>query len=733
VSLFAALLSLPLDGSFPPLAANPQRVKELTQEALLDWLHALAGRQPLLLIVEDLHWIDPTTLDFLNLLIEQIGNHAMLAVLTFRPEFEQPLKGKTHQTELALSRLSRRQITEMVEHKLGLKNLPADFAGQLLERTDGVPLFIEEFSQVLAESRAVNPGQSSADGSGGLSLTAIPSTLQDLLMARLDRLECVPEVTQMAAVLGRDFNYDWLQPSLDLAEPVLQAELAKLVKAGILFQKGRPPRSSYTFKHALLQDAAYQSLLRKRRQQFHQKCAEVLENKFPERVEKSPELLAHHFSEAGNYEKGVRYWQRAGLRAQARSANQEAISQLTRGLKLLQENIAPSSERDVLELSLQAPLGVVLTAVRGWGSPEVAPTIERARELCEKVGSITDRFFVLWGVWGFRLLRLELDQCRELAAETMNSLAGAPEGQQLLFEAHWMPGCTAFYAGEFATARRHFEQGWALFDLERSRQNSLRTGQNVGVLYQAHLAVILWETGFPDQALRQADEVVRFAREFDHPFSLAMALYYRRRVYQYCGLQEQVEKSVAEECALCQQHGFAFWLAHALFAQGAILIGRGQYDEAAAHVGPIYDLIVASGCKCSVSHPYSFLAEAYLQANRLDDAIKWLARGFDLVDNHNERCLESELSRLRGEIFALSGREADAEASFRQAIEVARSQLARSRELRAAMSLFRLKQKQGDPAPAFAALRDVVSTFTEGFETADVREANRLLAGSLAK
>jgi tetratricopeptide (TPR) repeat protein len=320
-------------------------------------------------------------------------------------------------------------------------------------------------------------------------------------------------------------------------------------------------------------------------------------------------------------------------------------------------------------------------------------------------------------------LRLELDKCREIADEVMTMLSGSPEGEALIFEAHWIPGCTEFYAGDFSKALNHFKLGWKLFDLERSRSNSLRTGQNVGVLYQAHIAVTLWELGFPDQALQRAEEVVRFARELDHPFSLAMALYYRRRVYQYCGLQSKVEQSVDEECALCQQHGFAFWLAHALFAKGAIAIQRGEFDAAKAQLQPVVQLVAASGCKCSVSHPYSFIAEAYVRAKRLDEANEWLARGFDLIDNHNERCLESELLRLRGELQAIMGNRADAAASFQSAVEAARRQHARSRELRALMSLCRL-----EPSPeAKAALAATLSHFSEGRNTADLLEARGLL------
>jgi tetratricopeptide (TPR) repeat protein len=726
--LFAALLSVPLDGRYERLAVGPQRQKELLLEALLDWLRACAAAGPLLLIVEDLHWIDPSTLELLGLLVGQVGRDRFFVVLTARPEFEVPWRGGANLTELALNRLTRRQVGEMMEKKSGRGGLPAGLVDRIVERSDGVPLFIEEFTQVLVESGALSAAGDRTGPADEELCRAIPGTLQDLLAARFNRLEIDPEVVQTAATLGREFNFELIRALLGLDQAALLEELAKLVKAEILFQRGRPPRCAYTFKHSLLQDAAYQTLLRKRRQQVHQMIADVLERQFPERAGAEPELLAHHFTEAGLDEKAVDYWRRAGLRSQDRAANREAIGHLTRGLEVLQR-LPPSPDRDRLELGLQAPLGVVLTAVRGWGAQEVAPAIERARELAWKVGSDTDRFFVLWGLWGFRLLRLELDRCWEIAAEVMRLAEGSPEGRELLAEAHWLPGCTAFYQGDFTTALEHFRQGLELYDSARARANSLRTGQNVGVLYHSHIAVALWELGFPDQALARAEETIRFARDLGHPFSFAMALYYRRRVYQCCRLEDRVASYIDEEYEHCQRHGFGFWGAHAALARGGLLARQGELDQARALIAPAVRALDASGCKCSLTHPYSFLAECFLRAGRVDDALAWLGCGFDLAENHDERCLESELLRLKGEALLASagGDSAEAEACLVRAAEVAKLQRAKSRQLRAAVSLARLWRRQGRSGEARQALAETLAGLTEGFGTADAVEARALL------
>ena len=720
VPLFAGLLSIPLTRGYAPLHVSPQRLKELTQESLREWLRACSAKQPVLFIVEDLHWVDPSTLEFLGRLVEQGGDSNLLSVFTFRPEFETPWKSKAHQTELALNRLTKRQVGEMMEKKTGLGNLPANLVTQIVERTDGVPLFVEEFTQVLLESGSLSRRGDRVELSPSFDLSAIPATLQDLLLARLNRMGSAPEVAQMGAALGREFSHELLQRCLGLEESLLQEELARLVRAEILFQKGRLPRCVYTFKHALIQDAAYQSLLRKTRQQFHKKIGAVLEEAFPETAEAQPELLAHHFTEAGLPDRGTAYWLKAGLRSQARCANLEAISHLSRGLEVLKKlDISP--QRDRLELALQAPLGVVLTAVRGWGASDVAPTLERACALCEQYGSVSDRFFALWGLWGFRLLRLELSKCWQTAEDVRKLLADAAERDELLAEAHWIPGCTAFYAGDFPTALAQLEAGTALFNEDRARVHSLRTGQNIGVMFPCHIAMSLWEMGQIDQAQKRIDDMMQFARRLGHPFSLAMALYYRRRIAQYCGRDEQVRQSVEEEFALCHQHGFGFWEAHALLARGSILIQQGKPGDARGLLEPTWQTLEAAGLKCSLDHPCTFLAEAFLHAGWLNDAAQWLDRGFRLPETEGECGLESEFWRLRGELaLARSSDEIEAETCFAKAVEIARQQQSLSRELRAVMSLCRLRRTPGR-------LAELVSRFAEGQDTADLTAARALL------
>src|SRR5262249_3095492 len=362
---------------------------------------------------------------------------------------------------------------------------------------------------------------------------------------------------------------------------------------------------------------------------------------------------------------------------------------------------------------------------------EVAPAIERTRELAWKVGTDTDRFFVLWGLWGFRLLRLELDRCWEIAAEVMRLAEGSPEGRELLAQAHWVPGCTAFSQGDFTTALEHFRRGLELYDPGPARANALRTGQNVGVLYHSHVAVTLWELGFPDQALARAEETIRFARELGHPFSLAMALYYRRRAYQCCRLEDRVPSRIEEAYEQCQRHSFGFWGAHAVLARGGLLARQGELDQARALIEPTVRALDASGCKCSLTHPYAFLAECYLRAGRVDDALAWLGRGFGLAENHDERRLGSERLGLEGEAeparAAGGGAATEAEAGVGGAAEVARRQRARSRQLRAAVSLARLWRWQGRSGEARPVLAEALAGFTEGLGTADVVEARALL------
>ena len=408
VSLFLSLLSLPHNDQFPPLAVSPMRIKARTEEILLEWLRRLADQSPLLFIVEDLHWVDPSTQEFLGRYVEEFQRGEVLTILTFRPEFQTPWHSLAHQTQIALNRLTKRQIGEMLRRQLNQDELPDHIVRQVVDRTDGVPLFVEEFAKVIESSHVLDQDDPDTDS---VVLETIPSTLQDLLAARLERLDCKPEIVQAGATIGREFSYRLLQASSQVEDSELQTELDKLVTAELLFQNGRPPNSNYIFKHALIQDSAYHSMLTKRRQEIHRRIASALEETLPETIETQPELLAQHFTEGGEVEKGIEYWQKAGQHAQGRSSHAEAIHHLERGLALVVD-LPPSPQRSGMELGFQLSLGVSLMAAYGYANPRVEESLSRAGALCEEVGPSAPRFPVLWGTWAWRLIRDDLVQAR---------------------------------------------------------------------------------------------------------------------------------------------------------------------------------------------------------------------------------------------------------------------------------------------------------------------------------
>ena len=385
VPLLTGLLSVPLEGRYPTLDLSPERQKQKTVELLLAMLLETAREQPVLFVMEDLHWADPSALDFLGLLVDQAPTSQLLAMFTFRPEFTPPWGSRAHVTQITLNRLPRRLATDMMARLAGGKNIPEEVVIQVATKSDGVPLFVEELTRMVLESGLLTEVEDGYELNGPLPPLAIPSTLQDSLTARLDRLSSVRESAQLGAVLGRGFSYELIQAVSPLDEPTLGSHLDQLVKAEFWYQRGLPPEAAYTFKHALIQDAAYESLLRSRRQQYHQEVVRVLEERFPETVETQPELLAHHFTEAGLTEQAVPYWQRAGDRAVARSAHIEGIGHFEKGLDVL-NTLPDTPERASDEIMLQRALGASLFATKGYAAPEVEPPLSMA-EACWATGA----------------------------------------------------------------------------------------------------------------------------------------------------------------------------------------------------------------------------------------------------------------------------------------------------------------------------------------------------------
>jgi predicted ATPase len=693
---------------------------------MLEWLHARAARKPALFVVEDLHWVDASTLEFLGLFLAEGLHDSILTLLTFRPEFRTPWPAVAHQTSLALTRLTRRQVGELMRKKAG-DALPEAVIEQVYDRAGGVPLFVEEFTKMLQESGALDEAGERSACRQTLLKGEIPATLQDLVMARLDRMEGEREVAQLAATLGREFSFELLAAVATANEPTLQTELAKLVQAEILYVKGRPPQCTYIFKHALLEEALYNTLVKAKRHQFHRHVGEVLETRFPQTTEAQPELLAHHFTEAGLTEKAIGYWLKAGQRSGERSALREAIGHLTTGLSLVGK-IAETRARDERELQFLTTLGPTYITALGYAAPEVEPTLLRAGELCRRIGAPQQLFGIMLGMWEWRIVRANLRQCVDLAAEGM-ALAERLNDPGVTMEALFMPGVTMFYRGDFAGARTCHEKGLAYDDRERTKFWTAYTGHNAGVTHRCYLALILWHLGYPDQALKVDREARQLARTIGHAFSLGHAIDFSAYLGYCCRLGALVQTAAEEETAVATEQGFQLWQALGTLHKGAGMLLEGHREEALPLLLKGYHAFRATGAEVRVPTYLGILGDAYTQAGRFEDARQALNEGLAAAEKNDDRSHEAELHRLSGELFlAESLDQADAaEDCFRQAIETARRQGSRAWELRATMSLARLRQRQDRRDEARTALAPLCETYTEGFTTPDLVDAAALL------
>lgn len=725
LSLWASLLGLPIPDRFPPLSFSPTRLREETFRIMREWLHTRAFRRPVLFIVEDLHWVDASTLEFLAQFLTEGLHDRILTVLTFRPEFKTPWPAVAHQTSLALNRLTRRQVGELLG-KSAVASLPQQLIDQIHERTGGVPLFIEELARLVREPRQL-------DQAGGentrceLLDNGLPGTLRDLVVARLDGMTRNPEVAQLAATLGNEFAYEVLAAATTVSEATLKVELATLVRSEILYQKGIPPRSTYMFKHALLEGALHDALATEKRQQFHRQIADALESRFPETAQTLPELLAHHFTEAGMVEDGISYWLKAGLRCLERSANVEAIGHLTKGLTLVRA-LPESPERDAQELQFLNPLGTTYIAARGYASQEVGPVFIRARELADRIGQPAQRFVVMRGNFAWHVVRGDFKLCVELAAEALQ-FVGTLNDPGMMMEALFLQGLTKFYRGDFAGARDHFSLAVADFD-DRNRTKfwATHTGEDSGATHRCYLALALWHLGYPHRALQLSRETIALARTIGHPFTMEYALHHASWLRQHCQLGEEAQAAADEQIEIATEQGFVFWHATGTLYRAGGLLLQGNLGEGLPLLVGGLESYRATGAELALPYYLSLLGDGYTRAGRFEDAHRTLGEGLDLADKHEDRFQEAELHRLLGELhLAETDDQARAEKCFHTAIEIARRQQSKAWELRATVSLARLWQRQGSRNEARNALAAVYSTYTEGFTTPDLVHAKTLL------
>jgi TOMM system kinase/cyclase fusion protein len=727
VPLFAALLSLPLPADYVPLTVSPEQQKQQTLHALLTIFVRIATQQPVLFVMEDLHWVDPTTLELLTLLVDQGPTARILALWTFRPDFSPPWTGRSHLTQVTLPRLPRQQAMAMAARVAHGKALPAEVVEQVVAKTDGVPLFVEELTKMVLESGLLQEREERYELTGLLPPLAIPATLHDSLMARLDRLAAVKGLAQLGATLGREFSYELLQAVSPWDEATVRRGLHQLVEAEFLYQQGLPPQATYVFKHALIQDAAYQSLLRSTRQQQHQRIAQVLEARFPEIVATQPELVAHHYTEAGLSAQALPYWQRAGQRAIERSAHLEAIGHLTQGLGVL-DTLPDTPERLRQELDLQSSLGLAFMATKGYGAPEVGTAYARARELCQHIGEPSQLPPVLRGLWLFYNVRGEFRLARDLG-EQLLTLAQRTQDQALLVEAHRAVGETLFRLGELAPARAHLEEGMIYYDPHQHRSHMALYGHAPGVLCLSYAARALWLLGHPDQALQRSHEVLALAQQLSHPHSLVFALYCAGRVHQFRREGQAALERAEALIAFAREQALPHWVASGTILRGWALAEQGQVEEGIAQMHQGLSGRRATGAELGRPYYLAQLAEAYGEGGRAEEGLNVLAEVLAVVNQQGERWGEAELYRLKGELLLARSVEhhVEAETCFHQALDSARHQQAKSLELRAAMSLSRLWQQQGKRTEARELLAPIYDWFTEGLDTADLQEAKALL------
>jgi class 3 adenylate cyclase/predicted ATPase len=720
VALLADLLSVPCE----LFEMDPQRRKEKTFDALLAQLQRLEQQRPVLMIYEDVQWIDPTTLELLAITVERAHHMRLLLVVSARPEFIPPWPDHAHVTTVSLSRLGRREGTMLITEVAQGRALPDEVTKQILDRTDGVPLFIEELTKAVLESESLRKREHDYVLDGSLAPVTIPTTLHASLLARLDRLISVRQVAQVGAALGRQFSHELLHAVVETPERQLNDALEQLVRAQLLFQRGTPPNAQYTFKHALVQDVAYATLLRDNRQKLHARIARVYETRFPEVVRAQPELVAHHFTEAGLSDVATEYWQRAGDLAMARSGHAEAIHHFSVALDLLSK-VGEKSDRAAKELELCVKLGPALVMVKGPGSPEVSAIYGRAVALEAKEDSAA-RFKALWGVYYYSMASARLSEAATHANELL-ALARRLGADDLELEGHHANWTTSLWCGKLTAADEHSQKGISRYDCVRHHALAFAfSGHDPGVCAHGVRAISMALSGFPQKAGKLAAEAVTLARSLSHPYSLAHAMWVCAIVLQVGRHRQSCQNLAIELLELSQAHDFSMMRGAGMFFSGWAIADRGKIEHGITSMEQGLALFCAGR---RVTRPYmlAVLANAKADLGKQDEALELLEDALVSTELTGERWWRAELHRLKGQLDLGRGRFDESEAHFRSALGVATEQRARMLELRAATSLARLWSVRGRRAEARDLLAPVYDWFTEGFDTLDLKEAKALL------
>ncbi len=720
-ALLAEMLSLANDGRYPSLTLAPEQRKHRTLEALTSQVARLASRNPVLMIFEDAHWIDPTSLEALDIIVQRIPSLHALLLVTFRPEFKAPWEGQAHVTSLTLNRLPSRDAAAIIASLVGTKELAADVSAEIVERTDGIPLFVEEMTKAVLEAETEGAARRTALMVASHA-QAIPASLHASLLARLDRLGQAKEIAQVGAAVGREFSHALLAAVAQRTETELAGALNRLVEAGLLFRQGVPPDAHYLFKHALVQDVAYDTLLREKRQQLHARIATVLEQQFTVGASQ-PELLARHFTLAAMPREAINYWQRAGERATKGSANKEAITHFRNALQLL-EALPERAQHADQELQLLLALGPALMSTRSSAAPEIGQVYARARELASAGQRVADLFPTVWGAWLVAFTGGDFATAARLVDELFG-MANASGNSELALQAHHAAWPSLMVAGALATARRHIEEGVALYRREAHGQQALQYGgHDPAVCGYASNAVITAIMGYPDQAVEEMQKGLVLARGLDHAPTLAQALWFAAELYQIRRQPTRVEDYVSEVLPMLTAHGSAVAIANATMLRGWSRVMQGDIDNGIALMQEGLANWRKTGSKFQVRYRLARAAEAHLIAGKTDDGLRLIA---EADGDSGDVWFAPELDRLKGDLLFKIGDADGAESCLRRALQAARAQGARLLELRAAMSLAKLLEARGRRREAEGMLAPIYFQFDDGHELADLRNAKNWL------
>ena len=732
-ALLAEMLSLPNDGRYPALDLTPQQRRQRTLDALFKQIDALARQNPVLMIFEDVHWTDPTSLEVIGRAVDRLAQLRVLLIVTFRPEFAPPWIGRPHVTALTINRLAQRDIDVMIDRVAGNKLIPTSVRQDIIERTDGIPLFVEEMTKAVLEAESEGEARRTVAAVPSPAL-AVPASLHASLMARLDRLGPAKEIAQIGATISREFSHALLAAVLRKPEAELHSALDRLIAAGLLSRRGAPPQASYLFKHALVQDAAYGTLLREPRRALHARIAETLERQFSEIAESQPEILARHCTEAGLIEKAVGLWGKAGQRSLARSALVEAVAQLTRAL----DQIAtlpgtPALRRE--QIKLQVALITPLMHVRGHAAAETKAAAEQARLLIEQAEALGEPpedhlllFSVLSAFCTANHVAFNGDALRDLAVQFL-ALAEKQRATVPLMVGHRMMGISLMVTGDIAEGRGHLDQAIALYDPAEHRPLATRFGQDEAVIILVHRSLALWSLGYPEAALRDDDDALKNAREIGQAATLMLALFRASIPHALCGNRAAAAALAQELVALAEENGSLIWKASGMASQGCVLALTGRASDATEMLISGMAAMRTTGTTLWMPFLLPHLARAHAELGQFEAAWRCIGEAMTAAETTKEKWCEADIHRTAGEIALMSPEPdaAKAQAHFERAIAIARAQKAKSWELRAATSLARLWRDHGKRQQARDLLAPVYGWFTEGFDTLDLKEAKALL------